>query len=127
MDLLRKDDAAISWLTSSEEQALYTSEVNVFELYTGLYRISKNTSKSKMKKRAEELEQVLTRMEVLPFEREASIESARLLADMMNKGKPVGARDVMIAGTTLANGIHRLLTRNTKHFQRISGLIIESY
>ena len=66
-------------------------------------------------------------MEVLPFEREAAIESARLLADMMNKGEPVGARDVMIAGTTLVNGIHRLLTRNTKHFQQISGLIIESY
>ena len=127
MDLLRKDNAAISWLTSSRDWALYTSEVNAFELYTGLYRISKNISKSKMKKRAEELEQVLTRMEVLPFEREASIESARLLSNMMNKGEPIGARDVMIAGTALANGIRRILTRNTKHFQRISDLIVESY
>jgi len=126
VDLLRKDDSTIRWLAESEEQALYTSEINAFEIYTGLYRMSES-SKTKLKKRTEELEQLLARMEVLPFDRTASIESAKILSTLMDKGEPIGARDVMIAGTALARGITRLLTRNVKEYQRIAGLTVESY
>jgi predicted nucleic acid-binding protein len=126
VDLLRKDDSALKWLDSSEEEPLYTSEINTFELYTGLYRIS-TSSQDKIQKRTEELEQVLARMEILPFERSASLESARILADLLNRGSPVGTRDVMIAGTALSKGIKRVLTRNTKHFDRIPTISPESY
>ncbi|MHA3964473.1 MAG: type II toxin-antitoxin system VapC family toxin [Candidatus Thorarchaeota archaeon SMTZ1-45] len=126
VDLLRKNEVALNWLAKSKEQALYTSEINVFELYTGLYRISKK-SKRKLKKRTEELEQVLARIEVISFEREAAIHSAKILAELMNQGEPVGSRDVMIAGVALTKGVRKLLTRNIKHFERIEGLSIESY
>jgi tRNA(fMet)-specific endonuclease VapC len=126
VDILRKDNAAISWLSDLEEQALYTSEVNVFELYTGLFRISER-SKTKQKKRTFELEQLLSRMEVLSFDRNSAIESAKMYSHLMNKGEPIGARDIMIAGAALSRGITRLVTRNVREFQRIPSLSVESY
>jgi tRNA(fMet)-specific endonuclease VapC len=126
VDILRKDNAAISWLSNLEEQALYTSEVNVFELYTGLFRISES-SKAKHKKRTFELEQLLSRMEILSFDRNSAIESAKMYSHLMNKGEPIGARDIMIAGIALSRGITRLVTRNVREFQRIPSLSVEPY
>ncbi len=126
VDVLRKNPDALLWLDENEELALYTSEINAFELYSGLYRISK-MSKSKLKKRKLELEQVLARVEVLPFERSSAIEAGMILANLMQQGTPIGTRDVMIAGSALAKGIKRLVTRNLKHFRPISGLIIIPY
>jgi predicted nucleic acid-binding protein len=120
-------DPALSWLRAQEEEPLYVSEISVFELYVGLFRISTAKGKARLKRRTQDLEQVLTLVEVLPFERGASIQSARLLAELMDQGVPVDARDVMIAGTALSKGIRKLLTRNVKHFERIPGLTAESY
>jgi tRNA(fMet)-specific endonuclease VapC len=126
VDVLRKDGGALSWLKDAEGLALYTSEVNAFELYTGLFRLQK-ASGSVLRRRRLELEQVLARMEVLPFGRSAALESGRILADLLQRGIPVGSRDVMIAGVALAYGIPRILTRNTKHFRPISRITVESY
>ena len=126
MDVLRKNDDALSWLDRIDELALFTSEINVFELYTGLYRIPKK-SEVKFQKHKLELEQVLSRVEVLPFERNTAMEAGRILAGLLQKGTPIGTRDVMIAGSAIANGIERLLTRNIKHFKAISNLAVESY
>ncbi len=126
MDVLRKDAGALSWLAKTDEIALYTSEINVFELYTGLFRLS-SKSESFLRKRRLELEQVLTRMEVLPFERSAALESGKILAQLLAKGNPIGSRDVMIAGVSLANGIQRVLTRNVRHFKVIPRMDVETY
>lgn len=126
VDVLRKDTTALSWLKDTDEVALYTSEVNAFELYTGLFRLP-TSSKPALRARRLELEQVLTRMEVLPFGRSAALESGRILAELLKKGVSIGSRDVMIAGVALANGIVRVLTRNVKHFEAISRITVDSY
>ncbi|RDE10888.1 MAG: hypothetical protein C4K48_12855 [Candidatus Thorarchaeota archaeon] len=126
VDILRKDRVAISWLNDLEEQALYTSEINVFELYTGLFRVSQGST-TKRKKRALELEQLLSRMEVLTFDRNAAIESAKILSLLMSRGEPIGTRDIMIAGVALSTGITQLVTRNIQEFQRIPGIRVDSY
>lgn len=125
VDLLRKEQSAIDWLSQIEEVAIFTSEINVFELYTGLFRST--IKKSKLKQRTFELERLISSIEILPFNRESSIESAKLLADVLKKGTPVGTRDIMIAGTAQAHGINRILTRNIKHFKIIKGIVVISY
>jgi predicted nucleic acid-binding protein len=127
VDLLKKSGPAVDWLRTQNAEPLYASEISVFELYVGLFRISAAKGKSRLKKRTQELEQVLALVDVLPFDRLASIESARVFADLINRGIPIDARDVMIAGTALSKGITRLLTRNTRHFRRIPSLTVESY
>ena len=126
VDVLRKDMAALSWLKDTDEVALYTSEVNAFELYAGLFRLPRS-SKLALQTRRLELEQVLTRMEVLPFDRSAALESGRILADLLKRGITIGSRDVMIAGVALAHRIPKVLTRNVKHFKPISRIAVDSY
>ncbi|TXT57586.1 MAG: tRNA(fMet)-specific endonuclease VapC [Candidatus Thorarchaeota archaeon] len=105
---------------------MYTSEVNAFELYSGLYGMPIQQD-SKIRKRQLELEQILAQTEVLPFTRLAAIEAGRVLASLKKRGHPIGIRDVMIAGVAISSGVTRILTNNQRHFEKIDGLIVESY
>lgn len=50
----------------------------------------------------------------------------RKICHLKKQGTPIGANDMLIAATVLANkGI--LVTHNTKEFSRINGLLIEDW
>lgn len=67
------------------------------------------------------VEEFLARAEVHPFDREAASETARVMAELWRRGKPIGDLDAQIAGHALALGL-RLLTSNTRHFERVENL-----
>lgn len=89
------------------------------ELVTGVYR------SSDPKKADDGLNRFVARVSVLPFTTEIARrfgeENARLLAS----GQAITQFDLAIAATALVHGL-TLLTENRKHFERISGLQIES-
>jgi tRNA(fMet)-specific endonuclease VapC len=65
-------------------------------------------------------------VQILPFEETAARFSASIRATLEKKGTPIGACDVLIAGTTLANqGI--LISNNTKEFSRVPKLKLENW
>jgi len=65
-------------------------------------------------------------VETLPFGDEEARLSAAIRASLEKKGAPIGAHDVLIAGTALANqGV--LVTHNIKEFSRISKLKLENW
>jgi tRNA(fMet)-specific endonuclease VapC len=67
------------------------------------------------------LETISESLPVLPFgEREARVH-ARLRTELRAAGQTIGAADLVIAATALANG-HDLLTRNTREFRQVPGL-----
>ncbi|MHA1812310.1 MAG: type II toxin-antitoxin system VapC family toxin [Candidatus Thorarchaeota archaeon] len=127
VDLLRQEAAAKTWLQRARDTPLYTSEINVFEIYIGLFVASRRRKKKTVTQRQADVEQLLVRLEVLPFDRRAAIESARIEAALVDAGKLIGARDVMVAGTALANGITTVLTRNVHHFQVVPGISVQTY
>ena len=51
---------------------------------------------------------------------------ARIRADMLTAGNPIGPNDMLIAAIAIANGL-TLVTHNTNEFQRVSGLAIEDW
>ena len=92
-------------------------------LYELAYGIAKSTSP---KKRIKQLEEMCLLVEVLPFEEKAAKASADIRASLEKKGTPIGAYDILIAGTALSKqGI--LITNNTKEFKRIPKLKIENW
>ncbi len=63
---------------------------------------------------------------VLPFETEDAECAAIVRADLRRCGQPIGAYDLLIAATALRHGLI-VVTANQKEFDRVSGLVTESW
>lgn len=50
-------------------------------------------------------------------------QAAGIWADLSRRGQLIGEVDILLAGTAMAHGL-AVVTRNTAHFQRISGLTV---
>lgn len=62
----------------------------------------------------------------LPFDDTAAREYAIVRADLVAKGTPIGANDLLIAAIALANHLV-LVTHNTRDFGRITGLKLDDW
>ncbi len=62
----------------------------------------------------------------LPFDTADAQASASIRAVLKRLGQPIGAYDVLIAGTGLARGL-AVVTSNLGEFQRVAGLQVEDW
>jgi len=93
------------------------SAVTVYELEVG---IAKSSHPAKRRRQFDEL---LDAVRVLPFDRDAAAEAARVRAALEKAGQPIGPLDILIAGTSLVHRA-RLVTHNTREFARVSKLTL---
>jgi tRNA(fMet)-specific endonuclease VapC len=63
---------------------------------------------------------------VLAYDRAAAEATARARANLKQRGRPIGAYDVLIAGIALAHELI-LVTSNVREFRRVEGLRIEDW
>ncbi|MGO9060782.1 MAG: PIN domain-containing protein [Candidatus Binataceae bacterium] len=63
---------------------------------------------------------------VLPYDRKAAEATAKARANLKRRGRPIGAYDVLIAGTTLAYELI-LVTSNVREFKQVEGLRVEDW
>lgn len=69
---------------------------------------------------------VLARIRVLALTEADALRAGELLAELADRGTPIGIEDVLIAATALGNSLV-VVTRNVKHYSRIPGLRLESW
>jgi len=101
-------------------QEIGISRIVLFELQVG---IAKSTSPAK---RTQQLQQLLSRVNLVPFDRDSAVAAATIRAQLEQQGTPIGSLDVLIAGTALAFQA-TLVTHNVKEFSRVSGLAIADW
>jgi predicted nucleic acid-binding protein len=119
--LLRKDRDALEYARSIENEArLCTTPVNAYELFQGAYRSLRREENTAM------IEELLSTLEVLAFDIEASRVSGSITADLVRRGNALDPRDALIGGIVKRHE-EALLTRNIDHFSRISGLRINKW
>jgi tRNA(fMet)-specific endonuclease VapC len=99
---------------------LFVPAIVVFELEV---RIAKSAQPNK---RRQQLENLLAVVTVLPFDRVSASTAAQIRAGLEKVGQPIGPFDTLIAGTALARHA-TLVTRNTREFERVSGLSIVNW
>jgi predicted nucleic acid-binding protein len=107
VDYMRKLEAAGTGLS--------TTTINSFELFYGAYRSvrrEKNLAATKA---------LLRRLVVVELSEVASEEAGKLLAMLESKGEGIDFRDILIAAISKTQEM-ALVTRDTEHFSRISGL-----
>ena len=92
----------------------------LYELEVG---IAKSTSP---RKRLGQLEALTAVVQTLPFGVAEARASAAIRSSLEKKGTPIGPYDVLIAGTAKACNA-TLVTRNTREFKRVQGLVLEDW
>ena len=88
------------------------------------YGLALNADRAR--KLAPVLQAFFSTISTLPFEVADALSAAAIRAALKTKGQPIGAYDVLIAGTALARGLV-VATSNVGEFQRIGGLQVEDW
>lgn len=107
-------------LSSVSPQEVLIPTVVLFELQVG---IAKSTSPQK---RSQQLQQLLSQVNVVLFDRDAALAAATIRAQLERQGTPIGTIDVLIAGVALSLQA-TLVTHNVAEFSRVSGLAIADW
>jgi len=119
--LIRRDPAAEKKLEEyfATETKLSTTPITACELFKGAYETRKNENIAKVRK-------ILTLLEILDFSVDACERYGRLVNELYLKGSPIGDLDTMIASIALTHA-EPLLTSDKEHFEKVPGLITESW
>jgi tRNA(fMet)-specific endonuclease VapC len=87
------------------------------------YGLALNAERAR--KLASVLQAFYTAVSTLPFDEADALAAAAIRAALKMQGQPIGAYDVLIAGTALARGLV-VVTSNLGEFQRVGGLQVEN-
>jgi tRNA(fMet)-specific endonuclease VapC len=110
IDFLRGRDTADRVAFELKRGSLSTTAITAFELWAGA-RLEQVTS----------VETLLSALPIFPLETNSARRAGEIRRLLETKGTGIGMADSLIAGICLEQDA-TLLTRNKKHFERVSGL-----
>lgn len=119
IDLLRGEKATLPILNSKE--LLFTTQINMYEVIRGLFLRKIDSHKFL------DASDLFEHIRVLPLNDSSIIRSADIFSALSRSGTIISDADCLTAGIALSYGITTLVTRNKKHFERISGIQVEAY
>jgi tRNA(fMet)-specific endonuclease VapC len=94
--------------------------MTIAELYYGAEK-SRDPSKN-----MDTIEKLLITLEIVHTDIAILRRFGMIKAHLQNQGEPIADADILIASATLEKA-ERLITGNTKHFERIAGLALENW
>jgi tRNA(fMet)-specific endonuclease VapC len=96
------------------------SSITVFELYSGIY-FTRQPKGEGIK-----VDRFLSVLNIVPFDRSAAIEAAKLRQDLESNGTRIGPYDLLIAAQAISSN-YTLVTANVCEFGRIKSLKLENW
>ena len=122
IDLWRGDKAAVEMknMLKQKGEDFFIPTLVVMELSTGA-QLSRRADTEKQK-----IMQLLSESKILDFDCESAFRAGEIRAELEKKNESIDSEDIMIGAIALQNN-ESLVTRNIKHFEKISGLKIEKY
>lgn len=112
--------ALLRWMAKQDDEDLFISALTVAEIFRGV--LQKPAGKKRDLLEAwffgSEGPQALFGSRILPFDRDAALVWARLMAEGTARGRPRSALDMMVAAVAEANGCI-VVTDNEKHFEGV--------
>jgi tRNA(fMet)-specific endonuclease VapC len=114
VDFLRGRERSVSAVKDALESSdqLGISAVSAFELLHPVYH-------RRLERQGKEIRSFISRLKVLPLDRDAAEESARMMGSLLRLGLAVNALDVLIAGSAVAYGVEELISADGD-FERIA-------
>jgi len=122
IDLLRGREKAVKKIKMLEAESTATniSSPSIFELFVGISLTKKPASEKK------KIMDVLESWGTLVLDSECAAHGGIIHGQLIKDGQAIDPEDSMIAAIALVNN-ETLLTKNTKHFNRVPDLKIEEY
>ena len=120
--LLRNNKEAVSKITKliDKHVILFTTSINTAELYFGAHLSEKSQENLKA------VEKLIKTINIIPFELNHSKIYGEVRADLQKKGEMINELDIFIATIAMEKDLP-IITRNTKHFDRIMKLTIDTW
>ena len=120
--LMRRDRGAEEKLEEyvARDMRLSTTPITACELFKGAYRSRRREVE------VEKVRRVLAYLDILGFSVEACERFGKLVNGEPLRGSPIGDLDTMIASLALTHN-EAVATSNRKHFERVPGLLVESW
>ena len=116
VEKLRNKKEIVGWMQEIEKNTtIYTTIINVFELYIGAYLAQNPEEKIRS------IQKLLSRLIVLNLSEEIVIEAAQQYSQLRKEGDSLENEDILIGTIALIEGCP-LKTNNKKHFSRIKNL-----
>jgi predicted nucleic acid-binding protein len=120
------DRQVAHWLDLQPRSSVWTTSINVYEIRSGLFALPAGKKRAVLEVKFEQLLQAALQGRILHFDSESALRAAELCGDRRRRGRPVDARDTMIAGIVLASHA-KLATRNVKHFDDIASSVVNPW
>jgi len=115
-DFVKGEKGTLNHIKNHSPTELAVSSVTMMEIEYGL-----QLNPTKARKIRPILEELLKPVTIVEFGDNEAEMAAQIRAFLKEKGTPIGAYDVLIGATALANGMS-LVTANTSEFERIPDL-----
>jgi len=123
---MASDAVVVAWLDRQSPSSVWTTTVNIFEIRSGLMAMPTGRRRAARELAFNGIIENDLEGRILPFDRAAAEEAAKLMADRRRIGRPVDSRDTMIAGIAIAQHA-TLATRNARHFDDLSGRVVDPW
>jgi predicted nucleic acid-binding protein len=112
-----------SKIEGREQEECFISVITASELLHGVWRAKEPHIRSR---RSAFVEAILERLPILPTDLSTARIHAQLWADLESRGTMIGVHDSWLAATCIAHGL-TLVTNNPREFERVPGLVVESW
>jgi len=122
VSLIRGDTEATEKASELDEKGVKTTTtpITAFELFLGAYRSEQREAN------VSHVLELVSSIQLLEYDVWAAEKAADFASTLYGRGETIGIRDSMIAGITVRHG-ETLLTRNIRHFSRITELETETW
>jgi tRNA(fMet)-specific endonuclease VapC len=119
---LRNNKEAVSKISKllAKHVILFTTSINTAELYFGAYLSEKS------QENLEAVEKLAKTINIIPFEFIHSKIYGEVRSDLQKKGELINELDIFIATIAIEKDLP-IITRNTKHFDRIMKLKVNTW
>jgi tRNA(fMet)-specific endonuclease VapC len=118
--VLRDRPASLRARFNAEAEGLCISTIILAELLHGAAKSARPVENRR------EVERFAARLEVLPFDAEATAHTADIRAALERQGQVIGGYDLLMAGHARSRGLV-VVTGNLGEFQRVDGLRCEDW
>jgi toxin FitB len=110
------DPSVRRWLNRQVESEIYSTTVNLAEIYAGLELLPEGKRQQELRERVDGLLVPLFAQKLLPFDVKAAISYAGIFGNLRRKGRSISPADCQIASIAETNGF-LIATRDEQPFR----------